>query len=215
MKIEKDIKVSAQVVLINQEGYILGVSRKDDHNDFGLPGGKMDPEDGQDPKVTAIRETKEETGLDVTNLRLIFAIHKDGFMGFTYLAEYSGTIEHNEPHVVKWQPMEVLVNGRFGKYNKLVSESMNDMGIQYRYNVDVKAIKEDVAKVIDEHFKGEIKVEFVRKSWGDNSYVIYFVDEMGELEETFGDDKKLDARFDALSRKYGVTIRIDSSYYCK
>lgn len=215
MKIDKDIRVSAQVVLINPEGYILGVSRKDDHNDFGLPGGKMDPEDNGDPKITAIRETKEETGLDVTNLRLIFAIHKDGFMGFTYLAEYSGNIEHNEPHVVKWQPMEVLVNGRFGKYNKLVSESMNDMGISYKYNVDVKAIKQDVSKVIDEHFKGEIKVEFVRKSWGDNSYVIYFVDETGELEETFGDDKKLDGRLDALSRKYGVKIRIDSSYYCK
>jgi hypothetical protein len=215
MKIDKDIKVSAQVVLISPEGYILGVSRKDDHNDFGLPGGKMDPEDNGDPKITAIRETKEETGLDVTNLRLIFAIHKDGFMGFTYLAEYSGNIEHNEPHVVKWQPMEVLVNGRFGKYNKLVSESMNDMGITYKYNVDVKAIKEDVSRVIDEHFKGEIKVEFIRKSWNDNSYIVYFVDEKGELEESFGFDKKLDARFDALSRKYGVTIRIDSSYYCK
>jgi hypothetical protein len=215
MKIDKDIKVSAQVVLINPEGYILGVSRKDDHNDFGLPGGKMDPEDNGDPKITAIRETKEETGLDVTNLRLIFAIHKDGFMGFTYLAEGVGVIEHNEPHVVKWQPMEVLVNGRFGKYNKLVSESMNDMGIQYKYNVDVMAIKEDVSKVINEHFKGELQVEFVRKSWSNNSYVVYFVDETGELEETFGFDKKLDARFDALSRKYGVTIRIDSSYYCK
>jgi len=215
MKIDKDIKVSAQVVLINPEGYILGVSRKDDHNDFGLPGGKMDPEDNGDPKITAIRETKEETGLDVTNLRLIFAIHKDGFMGFTYLAEGVGVIEHNEPHVVKWQPMEVLVNGRFGKYNKLVSESMNDMGITYKYNVDVMAIKEDVSRVITEHFKGELKVEFIRKSWNDNSYIVYFVDEKGELEESFGFDKKLDARFDALSRKYGVTIRIDSSYYCK
>jgi len=96
------VNKSAQVILINPEGYVLGVSRKDDHNDFGLPGGKMDPEDNDDPKITAVRETKEETGLDITNLRLIFAIHKDGFMGYTYLADYSGNIEHNEPHVVKW-----------------------------------------------------------------------------------------------------------------
>jgi ADP-ribose pyrophosphatase YjhB (NUDIX family) len=209
------VNKSAQVILINPEGYVLGVSRKDDHNDFGLVGGRMDPEDNDDPKITAIRETKEETGLDITNLRLIFAIHKDGFMGYTYLADYSGVIEHDEPHVVKWQPMEVLVNGRFGKYNKLVSESLNDMKIAYKYNVDVMAIKEDVSKVINEHFKGELQVEFVRKSWSDNSYVVYFVDETGELEETFDFDKKLDTRLDALSRKYGVTIRIDSGYYCK
>ena len=209
------VNKSAQVILINPEGYVLGVSRKDDHNDFGLPGGKMDPEDNDDPKITAIRETKEETGLDITDLRLIFAIHKDGFMGYTYLAEYSGTIEHDEPHVVKWQPMEVLVNGRFGKYNKLVSESLNDMKIAYKYNVDVMAIKDDVSKVINEHFKGELQVEFVRKSWGDNSYVVYFVDETGELEETFGFDKSLDKKLDIVSKKYGVKVKLSSEYYCK
>ena len=40
-----EIKKAAQVVLINEEGLVLGVSRKTDHNDFGLPGGKVDPED--------------------------------------------------------------------------------------------------------------------------------------------------------------------------
>ena len=52
--------ITAQVVLINKEGLILGVSRKTNHCDFGLPGGKMDPEDGGNPIVTAIRETREE-----------------------------------------------------------------------------------------------------------------------------------------------------------
>ena len=66
---------SAQVVLINKEGFVLGVSRKTDHNDFGLPGGKMDPEDLENPMNTAIRECKEETGLDITDLKLVFAIH--------------------------------------------------------------------------------------------------------------------------------------------
>jgi len=133
MKTNDEIKISAQVVLINEEGLVLGVSRKHDHNDFGLPGGKMDSRDNNDPIQTAIRECKEETGLDVTDLQLVFAIHKGGNMGYTYLAKYSGEINHNEPHVVKWVPFQTLVRGSFGRYNQLVAESLDDMDIDYVY----------------------------------------------------------------------------------
>lgn len=122
---------TAQVVLINKEGLVLGVSRKTNHNDFGLPGGKMDPEDNEDPIKTAIRECKEETGLDISDLKLVFAIHKGGNMGFTYLAKYDGEINHNEPHVVKWVEFKTLVRGSFGRYNQLVAESLDDMDIDY------------------------------------------------------------------------------------
>lgn len=140
--------ITAQVVLINEEGLILGVSRKDNHNDFGLPGGKMDPEDNGDPMVTAIRECKEETGLDVSDLQLVFAIHKSGNMGYTYLAKYSGEINHNEPHVVKWVPMEVLINGSFGRYNQMVSESLTDMGVEYQLDIDVIALSDEVGEYL-------------------------------------------------------------------
>lgn len=126
------MKQTAQVVIINKEtGEVLGVSRKNNHNDFGLPGGKMEPYDSDAPMLTAYRETLEETGIKVSNLVLVFAIHKDGYMGYTYLADYSGEINHNEPHVVKWVPFRKLIEGSFGKYNKLVSESLDDMGIKY------------------------------------------------------------------------------------
>jgi len=52
------MKYSAQVVLINEEGLVLGVSRKDDHNSMGLPGGKMEDEDMGNIQITATRETK-------------------------------------------------------------------------------------------------------------------------------------------------------------
>ena len=50
---------------------VLGVSRKDDHAEFGLPGGKHDPEDGslghrdflRTLQRTVARETGEETGV--------------------------------------------------------------------------------------------------------------------------------------------------------
>jgi len=125
--------VSACVVLINEQGLVLGVSRKDDHSKMGLPGGKMEPEDLLDSKTTAIRECKEETGLDIDDLILAFAIHKDGSMCFTYIAKYSGIISHDEPHLVKWIPFIELLNGTFGDYNKMLSKSLDDMGIMYQH----------------------------------------------------------------------------------
>lgn len=135
MNEKKYKKVSACVVLINPEGLVLGVSRKDNHNDFGLIGGRMEDIDNDDPIETAIRETREETGLTITNLRLVFAIHKGGFMGFTYIADYEGDINHNEPHVVKWVEFKTLVRGSFGRYNQLVAESLDDMDIDYVYKI--------------------------------------------------------------------------------
>lgn len=128
------VSESACVVLINSEGLVLGVSRKDNHEDMGLIGGKRDEGD-KDILATAIRECKEETGLDITNLRLVFAIHKGGNMGYTYLADYSGEINHNEPHLVAWVPFQTLVRGSFGRYNQLVAESLDDMDIEYVYKI--------------------------------------------------------------------------------
>jgi 8-oxo-dGTP pyrophosphatase MutT (NUDIX family) len=125
------MQYTAQVVLINPEGLVLGVSRKDNHEDFGLPGGKMEPIDNGEPKFTAIREAFEETGLQISNLRLVFAMHKDGYMGHCYLADYKGEINHNEPHAVKWVPFETLIKGSFGKYNEMVCESLNNMGVSF------------------------------------------------------------------------------------
>lgn len=131
----ENVKYAVQVVLINSKGEILTVSRKDNHNDMGLPGGKVDPEDNGDPIVAAIRETKEETGLDITNLRLIFAMHKNGFMGYTFLADYEGEIHTDEPHIVKWAPFNTVIeNSSFGRWNTMVAESLKSAGIEFKMN---------------------------------------------------------------------------------
>jgi len=136
----EDIKYTVQAVIFNDKGEVLAVSRKTDHNDFGLAGGKVDEEDYQhglyEPFQAALkREVKEETGLDISvnNIELVLAMHKNGYMGYTYLIkDWSGSIEYDEPHVVKWVPFETIIAGSFGKYNQLVAESLDDMGVKYK-----------------------------------------------------------------------------------
>jgi ADP-ribose pyrophosphatase YjhB (NUDIX family) len=125
------MNITAQLVIINEDGNVLCVSRKDNHEDWGLPGGKMENWDDNNPKKCAIRETIEETGIRTYDLQLVFAIHKHGSMSYTYLAKAfsDSTINHDEPHVVKWGTFTDLMNGSFGEYNKLVHESLIDMGV--------------------------------------------------------------------------------------
>lgn len=133
---KKDLNLkedAVQVVIINEDGLVCLVSRKHDHNDFGLIGGKVDL--GEELEEAAIRECMEETGIEISNLRMIFAMHRKNRMGYTYLADYKGDIsydEEKEPHKVKWAKMEEATKGSFAYWNKMVTDSMISAGIKFK-----------------------------------------------------------------------------------
>lgn len=222
MEIYKSI--SACVVLINKDGLVLGVSRKDDHTSFGLPGGKLEDIDNNDPIATAIRETKEETGIDVSNLRLVFATHKNGNMGYTYLADYEGEINHNEPHVVKWVPFQILINGSFGKYNKMVSESLTDMGVAYKLDIDEEAMGKEVDAYFKVIYDGEILFSHFYKNIRHSGHVTYEIHvkypddsefEDWELEDGFDVSEKVKQDLKDIGNKYGVYLSMSIDYSSK
>lgn len=216
--------VTACVVLINKEGFVLGVSRKTDHSDFGLPGGKMEDIDNNDPIQTAIRETKEETGIDVSNLQLVFATHKSGNMGYTYLAEYEGEINHDEPHVVKWIPFQLLINGKFGKYNKQVADSLADMDINFQTDIDEEAMAREVAAYFLVKYDGVILFSHFYKDTRHSGGVVYDIhikypddskyDDF-ELEESFDVDEQTDREIEAIGKRHGVYLGLSLDYSSK
>lgn len=58
------------VGLMIRDGKILAVSRKDNHSDYGLPGGKIDP--GETPEQALVRELMQEIGVRPKEFRRIF-----------------------------------------------------------------------------------------------------------------------------------------------
>lgn len=121
--------INVGLVLLVKDRKILTVSRKDNHNDFGLIGGKMDDEDGGNFMVTAVRETKEETGVDISSQDMLEIY--DGMCGdnrcVTYLVtDFDGEINSSEEGVVKWGSPQDLLDGSYGEYNKIVLEKYMD-----------------------------------------------------------------------------------------
>jgi 8-oxo-dGTP pyrophosphatase MutT (NUDIX family) len=116
-----------------EDGKLLLVSRKDDPNSFGLPGGKVDP--GETPLQAAIREVSEETDIQVElhpvpiyeTVCLGHAPPPGGqdYYAFAYLAKrFTGIPRSVEAGVVKWGTWEDQFGGNFERYNQGVRRAL-------------------------------------------------------------------------------------------
>lgn len=136
-----DLRNTVTAIILNDKNQVLAVSRKDNHNDFGLPGGKVDDIDITTTELTKLqvaikREVKEETGLDINTdtmleiLSMPRTMNGKSYWGHSYLIrDWSGIIETDEPHVVKWTTFDELEEGSFGDWNKIARECLFALGI--------------------------------------------------------------------------------------
>ena len=118
-----EIKQAACVIITNPETKkILIISRKDNHNDFGLPGGKK--EENETLAQCAVRELREETGfiVDEKDLIFVYASVRPNLVCSTFNAtSYTGEISSStEEGLVKWGDWEDITNdsSSFAVYNK-------------------------------------------------------------------------------------------------
>lgn len=122
------MRQAATVLIFNDQGKILAVSRKNNPNDFGLPGGKVDAD--ETPAQAAVRELREETGLALYSPTPIFRREDaDGFITTTFTGLTVGDIRSTEEGVVAWIDQETLFAGSFGDYNRKLLSTINKMDV--------------------------------------------------------------------------------------
>lgn len=113
--------IHGALVLIIEDGKVLAVSRKDDHTNMSLPGGKLNLH--EDHVSCAIRETYEETGYHVLLDLETSPFHDvyDGYSVVTFLAKRLTTVADEtapeETGLVKFVPLQEILDGSFGEYH--------------------------------------------------------------------------------------------------
>lgn len=114
----------AVVGLLVQDGKVLAVSRKNNHQDLGLPGGKVDP--GETAEEAVCREVEEETGLHVLSLEHILD-RMDEVPGLgprpCRAFRITAWTKHREPTEAAWvgwvEPVKLLSDScTFREYNR-------------------------------------------------------------------------------------------------
>lgn len=95
----------------------VGVTRKTNFADWGLPGGKV--EEGEDPVTAVIREVAEETGIRAQSVIFLASRMVKDFAVLTYVVDGIGHPESQPGEgLCDWKTEEELSSGSFGEYNR-------------------------------------------------------------------------------------------------
>lgn len=110
--------IAACILHVRADGNVLAVARRGTLDQWGLPGGKVEP--GEDPRTTALRETFEEAKVILKGS--LFEIYRDrdddGNLVVTYYVEkVYGEPSQGDAGPVAYVPWKELVEGPFKRYN--------------------------------------------------------------------------------------------------
>jgi 8-oxo-dGTP diphosphatase len=134
---QDNVRVGVGVFVIKNGEFLIQLRHgSHDANTWCLPGGHLDL--GESFEDTARREVKEETGLEITNVRFgavtndIFTTENKHYVTVWMLSDWKSGVEHiTEPDKCleqKWCTLETLPSPLFLPWNQLLkSEFIDDI----------------------------------------------------------------------------------------
>ena len=125
----QQLKKAVCAFILNLDGKVLTVSRKDDPNNIGLPGGKVDKTDLSEQQALE-REVLEETGFTVKVSISLYTAIEGAYSVTTYLAVIDKTKEYVQPDpketgIVQMSDISSLLTSSFAEYNKELLKTLN------------------------------------------------------------------------------------------
>jgi mutator protein MutT len=115
------LRIGVGALIMNKDGRICAISRKNNTMDLGLPGGKVDPGETEDEALK--RELREELGIKVKKYHRLFASPDEcGYWFITYFVyDYTGRPHDAEKKgaIVTWVPPLRMISpfNSFAEYN--------------------------------------------------------------------------------------------------
>jgi 8-oxo-dGTP pyrophosphatase MutT (NUDIX family) len=114
------LPIAAGVLVIRADGRVLAVSRGADVTDWGLPFGQGEP--GEDAGTIALRELREETGLDGELVERLYEAQAGSRWAITFLARAHGELRSSDEGKADWVDYDRLTasTSRHAEYNREV-----------------------------------------------------------------------------------------------
>lgn len=160
---DKPIRKAVRCYLIKDNKVVVIKYKKGNRKEeyYDIPGGKI--EYGEKPKQTAIREMKEETGIDIKNLyhKGIMTIeYPDRKFIFDILIsnEYEGEPQEFEENTSEWIDIKELLQKEKILSNIMILDRFFIKGlIDDRYNFSMHIIVDEQENILDVNYRLEEK----------------------------------------------------------